>query len=71
MTRYADDTEYVMVEIYKLENRFIASSHRPRKEMTKSELRRQIHEALLNTAKPRRQRRKPVAIKPVVESINK
>ena len=36
MTRYADDTEYVMVEIYKLENRFIASSHRPRKEMTRA-----------------------------------
>ena len=70
MTRYADDTEYVMVEIYKLENRFIASSL-ARKEMTKSELRRQIHKALLNTAKPRRQRRKPVAIEPVVESINK
>ena len=71
MTRYADDTEYLMVEIYKLENRFIASRYRPSKEMAKSELRRQTQEALLNTAKRRRRRRKPEAVERVVASINR
>jgi hypothetical protein len=60
MKRYANDTQYAMAEIYRFENRFLTNSHprQSRHGMTKSELRQQLQDALLNTAKPKRRRQK-------------
>jgi hypothetical protein len=71
MTRYANDTEYAMAEISKLENHFLTNSHSRQSHhgMTKSELRQQLRDALLNTAKPKRRRQKPEPVQSNLPSL--